>query len=400
MGSRYFYLIMRLAMKIWLTRRFRLDVQLPEGGLPKPPYLVVANHVNYWDPFIVGVALPHRISFVASDSNFRNTILRSLLRLIGAISKTKARTDMESVRTMRNLVRSNAVVGIFPEGQRTWDGVTRDLMPGSEKLVRLLKVPVVATVLRGAYFSTPRWSEFLRRGRLVVENRLLFSAEEAKTLPLDEISTRMKNALFHDENEWQAATGIRYYSRRSAEYVEQAFFCCPKCGVFGEIRSNGHTISCGACDAQVRVGSDGRLTGTRSLSSGTFPVPTFRSWNLYQLAAVRNRVSDALSHPSNPVLAWVPRANLFRGNGSKPLLHIGCGRVLLTKRELVVELENAPYVFSVPRITSYHIQFSQDLEFYFQKTLFVIRPQSKRASTYWLEQTLRVLQETNRSDIL
>lgn len=388
--SKQLYRILKFVIGLWIRRRFRIRVENPDAIPAKPPYLVLPNHVNFWDPFIVGTIIPHQISFVAADSNFRSGLERFLLSFLFTIPKKKARTDMESLRTIMELVVSGRVVAIFPEGQRTWDGVTRDLLPGIEKLIRLLEVPVVTPILQGAYLTTPRWSPFHRRGPLVVRYDLLFTAEETRTLSTEEIGKRLRGALLHDEDRWQQETNYRYFSSRSAEYVEQAFFVCPACRSFNTIRSQGRNFRCNSCGTEAVISSTGRI---RSID-GDLPIRTFHEWNRLQIAILGERVQRARVRGTKDVLAWIDEVDLMRGWGSRPLQRVATGRALLTTRHLLIQDDMIDlYRFPVSEIRAYHIQFSQDLEFYHGKTLYVVRPRSKRDSTYWFEQTLSVLHQ-------
>jgi hypothetical protein len=57
------------------------------------PYLILANHVGFWDPFVAGYFLPHFTHFVSSDAVFRNPLLRFFLTRLGTIPKKKNMRD-------------------------------------------------------------------------------------------------------------------------------------------------------------------------------------------------------------------------------------------------------------------------------------------------------------------
>ncbi len=383
-----FYETLRRILGVWLRRRFRMRVVTCDPWPIRPPYLLLANHVNFWDPFLVGVSVPQEVHFVAADSNFRTRLMRNLLSLVRAVAKSKARTDMESVHEMRRIIRNGGVVALFPEGQRTWDGVSRPILAGTAKLVRMLDVPVVCPVLRGAYLSTPRWSPFKRRGLLEVDLQVILNRGEAGTLAVGDIHAKIEAALSHDEDAWERERDVTFLGRRRAEFVEQAYFWCPSCGAYGSVDSSGNAFSCGSCGAGARVTTRGRLTGV----DDNYPVATFREWNVAQLAALRSRAADIVAGSSREVIAWIDDATLRTGHRSRPMSKVGRGRILLTATALIVEQEQGKLIrFPVASLTGVTVQFAQDLEFYHARRLYVIRPTTPRASAYWLEQAILLL---------
>ncbi|HUX14187.1 MAG TPA: lysophospholipid acyltransferase family protein, partial [Spirochaetia bacterium] len=91
------------------------------------PYLILPNHMSFWDPFFLGALVPEPIYYVTSDANFRSRMLNYLLGLVGAIPKTKVLSDYETIRNILRVKRNGGIIGVYPEGRRTWDGTTLPL---------------------------------------------------------------------------------------------------------------------------------------------------------------------------------------------------------------------------------------------------------------------------------
>ena len=243
---RLLFTLLRLPVRLWLGWRYRITVVHHDTTASlRPPYLLLGNHVSFWDPFLLGLAVPHTVHFLAADGNFRTPIMRILMRLAGAIPKAKARTDMESLHALKRFAKSGRVVSLFPEGQRTWDERSRAVLPATPKLARLLGVPVVAVQLRGAYLSLPRWSAAARRGRLELHVSTVLTGTEVQTLPRREIARAIDDAIRYDEGLWQERDGQLYVSGRRAEYAERAVFRCPECGRWDLWHSHGNLLTCG-----------------------------------------------------------------------------------------------------------------------------------------------------------
>ena len=133
----------------WASGRLRLgEVQL--AGV-RPPFLLVANHQTEMDPFYIGVHVPGRISFVATDSLFRNPFMDYIMSALGSIPKSKFDVDPSCIRRMLESVKRGWSVALFPEGQRSMAGYTDAIVPGS-RLAKWLDVPLVVAKLQGGFW--------------------------------------------------------------------------------------------------------------------------------------------------------------------------------------------------------------------------------------------------------
>lgn len=386
-ASRFLIALLRPVLGGWLWWRFRVQVLEDEHTRTlRPPLVILPNHVNFWDPFLVGLTMPYPIYYVAADGNFRSTLMRLLLPLAGAIPKAKARNDMESIRVLQALIARREAVVLFAEGQRNWDGVSRPVMSGTDKLVRLLGAPVLAVRLRGAYLATPRWARNLRRGPVIVEKELILTREDLRSLPLDAIRQRIDAAITVNETDWQRGSGFLYHSRRRAEHLEWAIFHCPSCGADGSIRSTGNEFYCTECGETHWIAPSGRLYRRDPAIGFTGPrVPDLHAWNLRQLTVLRERLAAAVRDRQRGILT-VERCLYLRGYRSRALHRHGHVALRLDWDRLVIN----PLGIEMPiaRISGVHVQYIEQLEFYAEGTLHVFRIKKPHDSAYRIEQSL------------
>ncbi|MDK2860686.1 MAG: hypothetical protein PWP25_1872, partial [Sphaerochaeta sp.] len=126
----------------------------------KPPFLVMANHAHTFDPFFISSASPVHIRWVAGAYLFKMRGMRSMMeKWIGAIAKQQGRSDLFTIRAISESLKQGDIVGIFPEGTRTWDGEPAGFDEAIAKLVKIFKVPIVLINLEGVYGLQPRWAE-------------------------------------------------------------------------------------------------------------------------------------------------------------------------------------------------------------------------------------------------
>ena len=139
-------LLRPLVRLILLIRyNYRCKSHAPEG-----PYVVVCNHVTDWDPLLVGAAFRNQMYFLASEHIMRLGFVSRLLDwLVHPIVRQKGGSAAGAVMEMLRVTRAGHNVALFPEGNRTWDGVTRDFPASTGKLIKQSGASLVTFRLRG-----------------------------------------------------------------------------------------------------------------------------------------------------------------------------------------------------------------------------------------------------------
>ncbi len=269
----------------------------------RPPYIVLGNHTNVWDPFLVNASVPEPIHYIVSDTQFRSRLLRFGLGLVGSIPKTKAVSDLETVRNILQVKNEPGVIGIFPEGQSSWDGRTLPLVYSTAKLIKSLKQDVVVCRSNGAFLSRPRWSRDGRRGELHLYFTHLFRSRELRSLSVEEVFQRIQEALHHDEGAWQRKHRKPFVGKRRAEYLEEALYWCPSCSGFSTLQSRIAHLRCQNCGYTVRYTLRGDL---QRESDGPEP-GTLQEWSDRQ----QNAVAELIRRRAETPTETDPDAGLF-----------------------------------------------------------------------------------------
>src|SRR2546425_6678489 len=152
---------LRKALARWFDLRVDGLEHLPASG----PYLVAANHHNYLDGIVLGVAAPEPIAFLVMPRVWRATPLHPVFhRHIGSIPINLERPDVGALRRALHLLQEGGVVGIFPEGPFSMRGRLEPGLPGVALLALRSGVPVVPAGIRGTYEALEgRWGHIPRR---------------------------------------------------------------------------------------------------------------------------------------------------------------------------------------------------------------------------------------------
>ena len=131
-------------------------------------FLVAANHISHFDPFLISLAVRRKIDWMTMAEFFRSPVLGFLLRVIDAFPAERDSADFKTIRTAIERLKSGRVVGLFPEGGIR-DG-SRSLLegaplrPGAATLAQIAGVPILPCVILGTdrLYSKRQWLPFRR----------------------------------------------------------------------------------------------------------------------------------------------------------------------------------------------------------------------------------------------
>lgn len=318
----------------WLTKhitnfmaRRRQNIQIycpPELRKLPGPFIVCGNHVGLWDPFLLCYPFTYRcgIRYITSDAAFRKRLKGWYLKKLGCIPKTKGVRDSETIRIIFEVIKKKQVIGIFPEGDRSYDGKTMPLDSATGKLLKKLNLPVLACINKGTSFSQPRWSAQSNKGRVEFHYSLLFTPEQLAALDADTIQQQLVVALAHDDTVWQQEHQIRYNGGRRAQFLEHPLFLCPSCRGIATIRSNKDAFICTQCNHKWRVNEFGFFESEGEVYHGN--LRDWFAWQKRELAKILEMAGD------NDEVFRDPDCTLLSGYKSDPLTELGKGTATLT----------------------------------------------------------------------
>ena len=139
----------------WVGKIHNVD-NVPKNG----PVILCANHSSYLDFFILPSIINRRIYFLAGEVFFKNSLWKPLMLLTGQIKVDRNNKDKDSVyRQVDQIISSNNILGLFPEGTRSRDGKIHKGYNGAVKFSRRYNVPIIPIGITGTFNA---WSPHMK----------------------------------------------------------------------------------------------------------------------------------------------------------------------------------------------------------------------------------------------
>ncbi|MDR0474272.1 MAG: 1-acyl-sn-glycerol-3-phosphate acyltransferase, partial [Treponema sp.] len=232
---RHLFLMGLMRISVVPVVRFILRYRCKKEKGPKTPSLVIANHYTDLDPGMIVAGFSGYMYFVASEHAFRWGFVTKLLNFaFSPIPINKAQADSSALREILHRLKAGCSICIFAEGNRSFNGSTGNILPFSTaKLVKMSGADLITYRLEGSYFASPRWSKKMRYGKTRGMVTGKYSAEQLKSMTLEQIFSVIQQGISDDSYKWQKENRIPFRGKDIAEHIETVLYLCPKCRKIG-----------------------------------------------------------------------------------------------------------------------------------------------------------------------
>lgn len=321
---RHDFALYAVRILLWPYLKLRYGFKAEKFRMSKDkPYLVLANHRGYWDPFLLCYVYNRPIHFMATDNLFTNGLLsRLLIYWLAPIAKKKQGADLKAVRSAMQVAKENGVVGVFPEGSRSYDGESTSIDLGIAQLAKLMKADILVCGMFGVYAADPRWGTGNRRGNALLKTVRVITAEEAAGMDDELLRSEIAEAM--DINE--AVTKRPAKASKVAEKLESFIYVCPKCGSICHIYSKGNEFGCTACGMHGTMDQDLTLN---------FDDEDIRIRNLAQWHRIQRRFGREFEPVPGKIIFSDDNVEMMISDQKKgEKISLGKGKLFLTDTEL------------------------------------------------------------------
>ena len=143
-----------------LWKRFgRLEVQGLQNIPVSGAFVLIANHQSILDPLLIQSVCPRPVHTLTKSTQFHAPGLGWLMaHHFNCIPVRRYEVDPQAVRVVLRRLRDGEGVGIYVEGERSWDGRLQPPRRGAIRLLMAAGAPVIPAVITGSYQAWPRWA--------------------------------------------------------------------------------------------------------------------------------------------------------------------------------------------------------------------------------------------------
>lgn len=264
-------------VKLWLGYDCEKVKELPGS------YIIMSNHNTDLDPVLVALSFSRPMAFVASEHVARSGIWYKILASLAMlVLRKKGTTASTTVKEILKTVRGGTNVCIFAEGDKSWDGVTREILPATGKMVKTSRCGLITYRLEGGYFVSPRWSKLknMRRGHFYGKMVQVYTPEDLSKMSVEEINAIIAKDLYEDAYTRQLEAPKEYKGKDLADGLEKVLFLCEKCGQVDSFQPDGSRITCTHCGHEITYTTYGFLEG-----SSHETIHSYVEWEKKQLAS-------------------------------------------------------------------------------------------------------------------
>jgi 1-acyl-sn-glycerol-3-phosphate acyltransferase len=182
-------LLHRSGLRNLLQRTYHVEVVGAERVPASGGAILVANHESIWDPFVLGVATPREIHYLAKAELFRWRPLAAALRSLNAFPVERGSGDLGAIGEAARRLRRGELLGVFPQGtsrperQNGWHR-------GAARLALATGVPIVPIRLTGT-----RPLPWRTRIRIVVGEPIAVDRARATIATARALTERLEQAV-------------------------------------------------------------------------------------------------------------------------------------------------------------------------------------------------------------
>ena len=212
-------------------------------------FIMISNHFNTWDAFVVMKTIKSKIRFLATAIGFLDPGKGFGMKFLArAIPKRVGKPDYVAMKSLYDYLKMGYSIGFFPEGDNTFYGETLEIFKSSGKLIKKAGLDVILVKQQGGYISQPRWADyFAKNGEVHTETLTLLKKEEIKELTHAKINKIIETAIYNNDYDFQREKMIKFNRKARAEGIERLVYYCNNCGGVLTVFGSGDDIVCSKC---------------------------------------------------------------------------------------------------------------------------------------------------------
>ncbi len=142
------YWLAKIIVIIYGRLFLRIKIEGTENIPGEGPVVIMANHISFKDPPLIGAFISRKINFMAKKELFDNPLLGWLIKRLGAFPINRGTGDRRALKHSLRILRNGEVLGMFPEGTRYPEGELGEPHKGSIMIAIMGEAPIVPAAIK------------------------------------------------------------------------------------------------------------------------------------------------------------------------------------------------------------------------------------------------------------
>lgn len=160
-----YYRIVKTIIRLIYGLLAHIEIVGAENVPQKGPCIAICNHLSRFDPPLLLIAVPLRMTVLAASKYRRHPIFGPFLSSMGAIYVRRGEIDRQALRACLDVIEEGGIIGMAPEGTRSPTGALQEGRTGVAYLASRAGVPILPVAVTGTE-KLPASLKRLRRGRV------------------------------------------------------------------------------------------------------------------------------------------------------------------------------------------------------------------------------------------
>jgi len=156
--SRMAYRAIKASLGAFMTRTYRIRLEGIENVPASGAGIVAANHISFIDSLFIPLVIPRRVTYLAKAEYWDSWKTRWFFNLVGQIPvrRDNSAKAVAALEAGARVLNKGGLLGIYPEGTRSPDGVLYRGRTGVARMALECNVPVIPVGLVGTREIMPK----------------------------------------------------------------------------------------------------------------------------------------------------------------------------------------------------------------------------------------------------
>jgi 1-acyl-sn-glycerol-3-phosphate acyltransferase len=150
--SKAYFLIftfIRFSVYVFFKIIFRIKAYGRENIPAAGRLIICSNHLSYIDPVMMGLCIHRQICYMAKAQLFTNKFVTAVVTWFNAYPVNRGAFDRQAIRNSVAILNAEQIIGLYPEGKRSTDGIVREGHQGVGLISVMSGSPVLPVAITG-----------------------------------------------------------------------------------------------------------------------------------------------------------------------------------------------------------------------------------------------------------